>query len=218
MNAFNILSALFLALAITGTHGCSGEVFSDAEDYRSVVTMRIDDAFYNFENIKTYQLCDEVLDLTERGETRVELLHTDSRDLAILSALRNQMTARGFTDVSNMVDPETGEIPEPDVILVAQIVAQAEWDYEGIVQLNGFNNQIIYYPGSSVDMSYDVESVIITMFAKNVSVAQHPEHYYALWTAGIHGTYVDLTVETLRRGIATAFAQSPYISAPAGVE
>ena len=199
-----------LASMVMGLSGCAGEVFETVDDYRTVVTVRIDGRTFNLQSVKTYQLIPDVLDLSEPSARRVVVDH--ARDEAILDELSIQLENANLQNIEDVPDLPTGEAPSPDVIIFASLVAQGAWDYNGPVAFSELGNQIVYYSGAPADMSYDVESVIITMFNPDLAVADHPAWAPALWTAGIHNAYSDMTENTVRTGIATAFEQSPYIS------
>ncbi|MBN2342324.1 MAG: DUF4136 domain-containing protein [Deltaproteobacteria bacterium] len=213
MKKLSILQPIVLlavTLGLSAVSGCSGEVFGSIDDYRAVVTIRADESVYDFSNIRTYQLPNTVLEITEVDQTYTTVDH--ARDLAILDQLRTELAAAGLTNVVELADAETGETPEPDVIFTAALVAQASWGLEGVAPWEELN-RFAYYPSTPVEMSYPAESLIITMVSPNIIVANRPNFYYALWTAGVHYTYSDATEETVRNGIIQAFEQSPYIAA-----
>lgn len=233
LNLFTFMGACFVIFGSTALFGCSSEVFSTVEDYRSVMTIRIDSADYRFNTfhkLHTYQLIvkedsngdAQLLPLTTRGVAPSTIDH--DRDDAILDELETQLEARGLQNVEDLADPETGEIPTADVMVLAQLIAQPTWDYSGLVEVTLSENEklLVRYPGPSVNVSYDTESLVITMLDTAVTVQDHPAQYYPIWTAGIHGVYTDTSRLTVRLGIREAFNQSPYIKAagppPGGVE
>lgn len=206
----NQILLLALTLCSLSAWGCSEEVFASIEDYRAVVTIRADEAVYDFDNIQTYQLPDTVFDITEADQTYVEPDH--SWDTFIIEELHTQLAAAGLTNVEDLANTQTGEIPTPDVIFTASLIAQSSWGLEGVTKWNELNRHV-YYPSTVVEMSYAVESLIITMVSPNIGIQHKPGFYYALWTAGVHNAYADTSEETIRTGISTAFEQSPYIAA-----
>jgi hypothetical protein len=202
----------FLALLLFMVGGCAGEAFGSVDDYRTVVTIRSDNAAFNLQSVKTYQIIPDVLELAEPSARRVVVDHT--RDAVVLDELEVQLQEANLQNVEDLADPQTGELPAPDIIIFASLVAQGSWDYTGPIAYDAPLNAIAYYSGAPEDMSYDVESVILTMVNPTQTVPGHPTWYRALWTAGIHNAYTDMTETSVRTGIATAFAQSPYISQP----
>ncbi|MBN2527131.1 MAG: DUF4136 domain-containing protein [Deltaproteobacteria bacterium] len=210
------VSILILWTCVPGA--CTREVFGTAADYRSVVTVRIDEDVYDFSNIRTYQLVATVDELMRRSKEKPEPLDTmdHTRDESILATVEAQLNARGLVNVESLADETTGETPSPDVIVIAALLAEP-WGYEGLVRFESFNNQTVYYPGPPVEMEYDIHSVILTMVSPSVRVKDRPQLFYALWSAGIHGSYSDMTAQTIASGIKKAFAQSPYIKAATSV-
>jgi hypothetical protein len=203
----------FLALLLFMVGGCAGEVFGSVDDYRTVVTVRNDTAAFNLQSVKTYQIIPDVLELSEPSARRVAVEHV--RDAVIIDELEVQLEEANLQNIEDLADAQTGALPTPDIIVFASIVAQSSWDYDGPVSYTAPLNGVVDYSGAPEDMSYDVESVIITMVNPTQTVPGHPAWYRAIWTAGIHNTYTDMTETTVRTGIATAFEQSPYISQPA---
>jgi len=198
-----------LALAATACYpDRSGDYYSD---FASVTTLF--DTAATFSSIQTYALPDTVTYIPREDGDEVPAV-TQS---AILSSLRSQLNALGWTEIVN--PPRTSPA---DVYVTAYITTQTNvywtwiwWDYwywYGGWPVGWGASTNWYYPGGWYPYSYSTGTLLVGMAdARNAS--DNAQRVPLVWSAGINGVLADAStnLDIAISGIEQAFEQSPYL-------
>lgn len=200
-------------LLLTGCYpGDYGE--NDLSDYDLVITNY--DKDFNFGTVQTYAMPDSIvkigsIDLGDDNITGPDVVDPVYAD-QILATVRNQMNARGWTEVD--------ETANPDVILLTSTMTTENVYYYYDPYYWGWYYPYYgygwYYPGyypSTSYTSFTSGSFLMQMsYPDGININ---DQIPILWTAVVNGVAEGTNAEIVGRvnkAIGTAFDQSPYLT------
>jgi hypothetical protein len=207
------LWALGLAGALAvGAAACYPDRLEDPGDYDSIVP--IFDADATFSDNTTFFIPDREIHLVTVGETD-EIDRTF--DALILTKIRDNMVARGYTEV---VDPL---VTPPDVEIQAVVTATENtgyalwpwctefgWEYPWI----GCSDWGIDFPSGVISYEYAGGTLVMQMLDLR-GVTPGAGNFPATWVGSLNGVYTGGSTsevqDRINDGINQAFIQSPYI-------
>lgn len=195
-----------------GAAACYPDRVEDPGDYDSIVTIFDPDA--TFSDLTTFFIPDSVIHLVPVGETD-DIDRTV--DALILTKIRDNMVARGYTEV---LDPLA---TPPDVEIQAVVTAtdntgytgwpwcaEFGWEYPWI----GCSDWGIDFPSGVISYEYARGTLVMQMLDLR-GVTPGVGNFTATWVGSLNGVYTDGSTsevqDRISDGINQAFIQSPYI-------
>jgi len=189
-----------------------GRSVDNTSEFVSVTTLY--DQAAPFEAVKKYALPDTVLYVPKKENEEVPA----AAQTAILSAIRTNLNALGWTEVTN------ARATPVDVYVVAAVTSTTYvgwgYDYWGYWcwypywPLSYGPSTNWYYPPYWYAYSYTTGTVVLGMIDGRPA-ASNGQRAPLVWSAGVNGVLDDaatnITIATA--GINQAFQQSPYLSA-----
>lgn len=191
--------------------GCSRYPLVEINDKELDVTTTFEDNRIDYSQYNTYAINDSILliYINERG--KIDTLEPKEDVVAtITSGIREQMDARGYTEVSVDQDPDLGfDIGLIDNLSV-DIVYYNYWpSYWGCLDC------YYYYPWSWTSISSTEQGTMIIVTTDRTSVDANTKEIPAIWSSVTNG-YLDDTRSIVKDRIATSiqqsFDQSSYFS------
>jgi len=212
----NYLYSLFGTLILFSVSACVPDG-PDAADQLDIVYTNFDSNF-NFSTPATYAMPDNVI-LIDRETVENPGSTPPFADFiisqAILNRIRSNMTARGYTQVSEFNDPDL--IILPSIAVGDRVFFNYDWWFWGWYYPNFSAEWRWVYPGylPSVITSVETGTVLIQMTNPREITSQNqiPVH----WVSVINGIVTGSTGDNsnrIVRAIDQAFVQSPYIKRP----
>ncbi|HEY8387225.1 MAG TPA: DUF4136 domain-containing protein [Parasegetibacter sp.] len=205
-------TVIFGFVALLAITGCKKSVTNNlsSEETRVYITNR--DGNVNFSDYKTYSLVDSVADIRSNGQTK----SLSSADAALLAAVRTEMNARGFVEVSKDDDPDLGlNVSKLDITITNYVPEYYPGYWSGYDAYYdpyywGYGGYDYYFPTFYRVYQYEVSSITIDMVdLKNASANNQLK---IIWNAQLEGDNI-LHPNAAATGVKAAFDQSAYLRA-----
>ena len=199
-------------LAVVTVACYPGRSVDNTSEFVSVTTLY--DQAAPFEAVKKYALPDTVLYVPKKENEEVPA----ATQTAILSAIRTNLNALGWTEVTN------ARATPVDVYVVAAVTSTTYvgwvydyWGYWGWYPywpLSYGPSTNWYYPPYWYAYSYTTGTVVLGMIDGRPA-ASNGQRAPLVWSAGVNGVLDDAAtnITLATAGINQAFQQSPYLSA-----
>jgi hypothetical protein len=204
---------IFLLLAVAiGFASCRKEPDYNKLSSEFIVSTNFDKSV-SFNTYKTYYISDTVINL---GGTGKDTVITDANAQQLVNAVKTNMTARGYTFVTN------SKLNKPDLGLRLGVIKQVNVDvyypgwwggYAGWFPYWWGGYYPYYYPWTTV-YTYTTGSVILDAY--DLKNAKTNREYRVIWNSTSFGALGSDVGGNLNRGINSinqGFAQSPYFKA-----
>lgn len=201
---------LLPALALMLFAGC----YPDSPDYTEVYDLVISnyDKNFDFKSQNTYALPDSVIEITGEsfedpdGNGRPDFVDNPTGN-NILNAIRNNMNAYGWTEVSK---DSADVVILPSAMKSTTIVYYYDWYYwDWYYPYGGYG---WYYPGyyPSYATTYTTGTIFTTMIYPDGLTPDH--NMPAVWSFAVNGLLTGSnTSSRITSTVAQAFEQSPYL-------
>jgi len=186
-----------------------------AEDDQKVITHRAKKI--DFSTFKTYTIVDTVNFVSENS--RISFLRYNQN---ILNEVRNNMNSRGFKEIS--VNPGHGTGIEPDLIVNVTVIdieynVNLWYGWGGYYGFPGYwinsRHMYPYYPPFGYDYGYEKGTLVIEI-GEYETLDLIQERVQFIWDGAIRGIITKSNSslkEDLKKEIAVAFEESPYLKA-----
>jgi hypothetical protein len=171
---------------------------------------------YNFAAAKTYAMPDSVIKITGEaftdpdGDGKPQFVGSDY-SAAILGAIKQNMTAYGWTQVNKNANPDVVLLPSS--MTTTNIYYYYDWWYWDW-WYGGWYGWGWYYPGyyPPYVTGYRSGSVLINMVDSKAASGGTVENIPVLWTAIFNGLAEGSNITArIQTNITKAFTQSPYL-------
>ena len=206
MKAIHSLMAVGILMLVA--FGCK----KDPLDHMTVDESRIyitdHDSTLNFGSFKTFSVSDSVARI-ENGEASMQL---NDADVAYISAVKQEMKSRGFTQVSKDADPDLG-------LVVNRIISTST----GVISYGSYWDRYSYYwdpyywgyPGYGYYLPYQYAVYQLREGAVSVDMvdlknANTNKKLNVVWTGLIRGTGI-YNADVAASQVKALFDQSPYL-------
>jgi hypothetical protein len=188
---------------------CAKDPLKDLTDEERRIYITNRDSSANFASFNTFSIVDSVY-VIEDG--RITDRSTVPYDLALINAVRDQMEARGYTEVEREEDPDLG-------ISVNRIYNT----YSGLIDYSGYwgNYGSFYdpfywgYPGAGYFFPsygvYQVTEGAVSIDILDLQGAENSNNIKGIWNGLIRGTGT-FRENTVPSAVAALFNQSPYLT------
>ena len=208
-----MLERLLLGISCAALAACyPGRSVDSSTEFASVTTSV--DSAVNFATVTRYALPDTVM-YVPRGDDEVPPITQE----AILSQLRTELNALGWTEVRNPSATDPADIYVGAIITTTLNVYYywGWWGYWGWYPYWPLSwsapSTNWYYPPYWYTYAYTTGTLLISMMDARTESNRGPDLVPLVWAAGVNGVLEDATtnIAVATAGITQAFQQSPYL-------
>lgn len=203
-----IQSLLACGLIVLLATGCKKQPLNNLTEEESRIYITDHDSTVNFSNYQTFSVSDSVA-LIENGEATHQL---NEADAAYIAAVKDQMKARGFVEVSKKSNPDLGITVNRIISTSTGVISYGSyWD-----DYNAYWDPYYWgYPGYGYYLPYAYSVYKIREGAVSIDMvdlknAQENDKLKVVWTGLIRGSGI-YTSSVADSQVKALFDQSPFL-------
>jgi hypothetical protein len=209
-NKINVLFVPIVA-SIFVLSGCSKDPLKNLSDDESRIYITNHDTTVNFSNFKTYSISDSVA-VISNGQLQKKT--TTETDLAIISAVKQNMQQRGYQLVSKGDSPDLGVSVNKVISTQTGLLNYPSyWGYYNSYwdpYYWGYGGYDYYFPYSSYAV-YEIREGALSIDIVDLKDAGTSKKITGIWNGLVRGESI-FTVANAASQVKALFDQSPYLS------